>query len=294
MTLLKKKLIPNISVKKKVLVFFSLTVLIVLLLWLDFDYSFFEYNSGYLKHYHLATAPINLRVSAQQSSGLAFNPENNQLYVIINQPPQIHVLTNKGQFIRKITLKGFEDTEGITYIKNNLFAIISERKGQVSWFKIKPETKSIKFDPLKTITLFKTPTGNTGLEGITYSSATKQLFVVKERNPKKIYAINWPIEDIRNPVVHYPWNAEAMPWWFVRSLSGVFYHPETGHLFILSRRSRRIIEYTLSGKEVGMFSLKSGPATDYKLLKKAEGISISPNGTLYICGEPNQLYIFKK
>lgn len=263
------------------------------LIWLYFNYSFFEKNTGYLKNFVLSDGPINIADTASQSSGLAYNADNNRLYLIVNEPTQIHVLTDTGKYIRKIDLQGFEDTEGIAYIGNDLFAVISEGKGQISWFKITPETVLIKKDPEKTIDLFDHFQGNTGLEGITYSNNTKQLFVVKERNPKKIYAVSWPIKNTKHLVIKTPWNAEEIPWRFVRSYSGIAYHPLTGHLFILSRRSRQVIEYTLAGKKVGSFSLKKGTATDHKLIRKAEGIAFSPKGTLYICGEPNQLYIFK-
>ena len=268
--------------------------LVLLLIWLYFNYSLFDNNEGYLADFALSDGPIRISNTTRQASGLAYNPDNHQLYLIMNSPTQINVLTEEGQIIRNIELRGFDDTEGITYLGNDQFAVISEGKGHISWFKIYPETSIITKDLNKTITLFDHPQGNTGLEGVTYSKDTGQLFVVKERNPKKIYAVNWPISDIKSPIIKNPWDAEAMPWWFVRSFSGITYHPETEHLFVLSRRSRRIIEYTLAGKEVGSFSLKKGAATDYKRIKKAEGIVLSPNGTLYVCGEPSKLYIFKR
>jgi uncharacterized protein YjiK len=201
-------------------------------------------------------------------------------------------LSAQGKYIRKVDLLGFDDTEGITYLGQNKFAIVSERTGTVSWFTQEPGTTAIKFDPEKSTTIFSHPVANKGLEGISYAAGTSQLFLVKERNPKKIYALEWPVANIDQPALTTPWDAGQE--WLTRSFSGISYHPETKHLFILSRRSSSIGEYTLSGEKVGSFALKSNFSQLQNEIGKAEGIVLSPDGTLYICSETNQLYIFKK
>ncbi len=279
--------------KKIILTAFLVSGFTLIAIWLYFNY-FFGHNSGFLQNYKLIDGPLNIADTAQQSSGLAYNPDNNLLYVIVNNAPEIHILSSSGKYIRKIDLKGFEDTEGITYLGNNKFAIISERTGMLSWFRILPDTTIINYDPTHAVKILNYPPGNTGIEGVSYAAKTGRIFVIKERKPKKIAALQWPVKNIKQPVITIPWDAEALPNKFLRSLSGISYNNKTGHLFILSRRSRQIIEYTLTGKEVGSFSLKIGSGNLQAPIKKAEGIVISPDGTLYICGEPNQLYIFKK
>jgi uncharacterized protein YjiK len=264
------------------------------LLWLVFNYFLLGHNTGYLADYELVSGPVRIADNAEQSSGLAFNSELNQLYVIVNTPPSIYILSPQGEYIRKIDLSGFDDTEGITYLGHETFAVVAEKLGTVSWFTLEPDTQSIDFNAVKSVKLFPQPVKNKGLEGISYAADLRQLFVVKERKQKKIFAIQWPVKYINQPLISIPWDAESKPWWSVRGLSGIHYDPQTGHLFIVSRRSRRIIEYTLSGEEVGSFSLKAGSATLQHAIRKAEGIVIASDGTLYICGEPNQLYIFKK
>ena len=75
-------------------------------------------------------------------------------------------------------------------------------------------------------------------------------------------------------------------------MSDIYYDPDTGHLFVLSRRSKAVVEYTLEGHEVGRLYLKAGSAGLTRAIGKPEGLTISPDGTLYICGEPNQLFLF--
>ena len=269
-------------------------MLTVCSLWLWNNYFFFGHNKGYLADYEWVDGPIRVADNAGQSSGLAFNSKLKQLYVIVNSPQEIHILTAVGQYIRTVTLHGFEDTEGLVYLGDDNFALVDERSGTIAWFAIHAETQSVEFDAKQSIRLFTEEVGNIGLEGITFSEETQQLFAVKERKPKQIYSIQWPVEDIHQPVIRQLWDAETLPWWSVRNYSGIHYHPPTGHLFIVSRRSRRIIEYTHTGQEVGSFSLKAGLAKLQQTIGKAEGIVISDDGTLYLCGELNQLYIFKK
>ena len=78
----------------------------------------------------------------------------------------------------------------------------------------------------------------------------------------------------------------------VGSLSGIHYHGSTGHLFVLSRLSRVVVEFTQDGEEVGRLYLKAGSAGLEAPIDAPEGIAISEDGTLFICGEPNLLYIF--
>jgi len=53
-----------------------------------------------------------------------------------------------------------------------------------------------------------------------------------------------------------------------------------------------VVEFTLDGREVGRLYLKGGSAGLSRAIGKPEGLTIAPDGTLYVCGEPNQLYIF--
>lgn len=276
---------------------FSLLLLagmITIALWVEDSYCLFQNNTGYLADYALSGEPVEIGHGAKQSSGLAFDPLLNQLYVIANAPPEIRILTPEGKYIRTVTLTGFSDTEAITYTGNETFAVVSERTGTISWFELGRNAQTIEFDPAKSITLTSRPFGNTGLEGLTFVNETGQLFAAKERNPKAIYAIDFPVEDIEHPHVTAPWNAKNISWWSPRSFSGIHYQPEARHLFILSRRSRCIIEATLAGEKKGEFSLKAGSAKLQQAIGKAEGIVISPDGTLYICNEFDRLYIFKK
>jgi len=282
---------PN---KRNVFIFIVLLIFICCFVWFEENFYFWSKNFGFLENYIWTEGPVKIANGAEQSSGLAFNESRKELYVIVNSPPEIEVLSPSGQFIREIKLIGFEDTEGITYLGGEFFAVVSERLGTISWFRLSKNDKVVYKYNTHSVELYKNALGNTGLEGVTYAKNIRQLIIVKERKPKEIVAVNWPIEEISHPMRNLLWDAERSPWGAIRNFSGIYYHPPNHHLFILSRRSKSITEYTLSGKKVGYFSLKNGSANLNLAIEKAEGIVMSEDGTLYICGEPNQLFIFKQ
>ena len=63
-------------------------------------------------------------------SGITFNENTNTLFVITNSPRDIYELDKNGEVLRKIDLKGFRDTEDITYIKVNYFKLIVKLKSK--------------------------------------------------------------------------------------------------------------------------------------------------------------------
>lgn len=273
-------------------IFLALLAIAAVGVWCDSQYLLFGSNSGMLRHYRLVVGPIPIGEAAGQSSGLTFDAEHNRLFAIVNRPPRIYELEPDGTPLRNIQLSGFDDTEGIAYLGGNQFAVVSERKATVSWFVMDADTREIDYAAVSSLPVGPYPPNNRGLEGVAYAADRGSLFVVKERTPRKIYEIPWPARSMGPAVVREPWDAEQQPWWGLQNLSDIHYQPDVAHLFVLSRRSRAVVEYTLEGDEVGRLSLKAGSAGLTRAIRKPEGLTISPQGTLYICGEPNELYIF--
>jgi len=59
-------------------------------------------------------------------SGLTYNTTTETFFGVNNNPPFVVELDNGGNFIRKIDLIGFSDTEGIVWIEGNQFLILEE------------------------------------------------------------------------------------------------------------------------------------------------------------------------
>jgi len=277
---------------KIALLMLALFSAIVVGIWCDSQYLLFGSNSGLLQHYRLLAGPQPIGEAAGQSSGLTFDAEHNRLFAIVNRPPRIYELQPDGTPVRSIKLNGFDDTEGIVYLGDNQFAVVSERKATVSWFAIDADTQEIDYLAVYSLPVGPYPPNNRGLEGVAYDPDHKRLFVVKERSPRKVYEIAWPPPPTGPADVHEPWDAERQPWWGLQNLSDIYYQRDKQHLFVLSRRSKAVVEFTLDGREVGRLYLKGGSAGLSRAIGKPEGLTIAPDGTLYVCGEPNELYIF--
>jgi len=250
-------------------------------------------NTGFLAGYHVQRGPLPLPPGAAQSSGLAYAPERATLYVVVNAPPEIVELDTAGRWLRTVPLDGFADTEGIDYLGDNRFAVVDERRGILSRFRLEDGDKRVEFaraqhlqvvDPDKIVR-------NRGLEGVAHMPGTDRFFVIEERLPRRIFEVVWPVSAGRSSVTQ-PWDAEAEPWWGLRNLSDVYYDPRTGYLLILSRRSRAVVAYTRKGVEVARLHLTAGSAGLQGAIMKPEGLTMDENGNLYICAEPGQLYVF--
>ena len=84
--------------------------------WLD-EWKNNDQNKGdkiWLQGYHLTGRPIKLSCIKNNLSGITYNRITRTLFVITNEPEEIHEINSKGKCLRRIKLKGFKDTEGST------------------------------------------------------------------------------------------------------------------------------------------------------------------------------------
>jgi uncharacterized protein YjiK len=241
----------------------------------------------------LQAGPIKIGRLWDNASGLTFSPITQTLFVVFNRPAKIVEIDVKGIVKRNITLDGFSDTEGITYISGNKFAVVEEKRGTISIFEITRDTTIVHRSTSEIITVDSTIAGNKGLEGVTYDPVSGFFYVVKEKNPRKIYKFSWPIEQDGLPKITHPWNIKQQSL-SLKDTSGLYFHPGSGNLLLLSDESSSVVEATVDGKELSRLTLKKGDETGLRRnIPQAEGITMDNNGTLFICSEPNLLYIFK-
>jgi len=245
-----------------------------------------------LDKYTLRQGPITLDGVQNNASGLTFNPDTKTLFLVLNGPTEIFELTLDGTVRRRIVLSGFSDTEGIAYIEGDTYAVVEERDCAVRLFKVSEATNVLR-STAATVDVMANPTkSNTGLEGITLDRHRNRLLVVKEKVPRRICEVPLPTTGGGRDIVD-PWDAEKDSL-DMSDLAGVHYHAGTRHLLILSHESKCIVECTTDGREIGRLSLRRGSAGLSQHIPQPEGITMDDRGTLYICSEPNLLYIFDK
>lgn len=89
--------------------------------------------------------PISISQIPDDLSGITYNPLTNTLFMIQNGTPTIYETTLTGSYIRKITLTGFEDTEGIVHIGGTRFAVTEEKRGKITLITILAATTNINY-----------------------------------------------------------------------------------------------------------------------------------------------------
>ncbi|MBI2449243.1 SdiA-regulated domain-containing protein, partial [Candidatus Pacearchaeota archaeon] len=241
------------------------------------------------------------------SSDVAYQRINNTLFVVRNTigSETIYELYKNGSLLRTITLSGFEDTEGITYVRttntgNHTFAIVEERRANMSLIFLNDTGTNyavgngIKYD------LGLGNLGNTGLEGITYDSSRDLYYIVKEKNTKEVYQVNIS----QSPVnVTFLFNATQVfngslnPGSAVAAnlsdLAGIFYDNNTDTLFILSQETQTIANVYLNGSIIANRSVALNSNSNMNN-DAPEGLTFDIYGdTMYVVGEPRNFSTYK-
>jgi len=248
-----------------------------------------------LDEYVLIKGPIIITYVHDNASGLAYNSETDSLFLIVNDPTMIAELSLDGVTKRIIKLIGFHDTEGIAYIGGNIFVIAEEKRNTISVIEINQSTSSIDYaDRLSSFQIADIG-NNKDLEGISYDHYRNQLYAVKEKNPMEI--VRLPFMDWKMPesiAVNTSVKKEDFPELY--DYSGVYFNARGNSLLLLSHESKCVVEVSLSDEftMISRLLLRSGNAGLKKDIRQAEGITIDAQERLYICSEPNLLYIFSK
>jgi uncharacterized protein YjiK len=123
-------------------------------------------------------------------SGLAFDPERDHLWAVINGPPQLLALDRAGNVLQRIELAGFNDTEGVAYLGDGMLLIVEERRQNLVVVAApEPGTDRIQREGHPFLTLKLSAADNNEFEGASYDIANDRLFLVRERKPMRLYEI---------------------------------------------------------------------------------------------------------
>lgn len=224
-------------------------------------------------------------------SALTYDPDRNSLIAVTNGTPHWLELSLDGELLRKIPLVGFVDPESIEYISEGVYVICDEREHRLLRVEVNEQTTVIDASQAQQLSLKIDLNGNKGFEGLAYDNVGKRLFVAKERDPVRIYAVSgFPFSE-HAPSVHI---SEHHAQLFVRDLSALQYDERTGHLLALSDESRLVVELGDDGEAISTLSLGSGKHGLDHSVPQAEGLAMGADGALYLVSEPNLFYVFRK
>lgn len=234
---------------------------------------------------------IVIKEIEENLSGIAHNDDSDTLFAITNSPRDIYELDKNGVILRTIDLKGFKDTEDITYIKDDMFAILDEELNGLFIVNINKDTKVVNIkDCIKKYIFSVKNFENFGLEGISYDKVEDKFYLVNERNPKKIVSIKGIMEDKDIEIKIEDKLFENNH--YLSDFSAIHFDDINRRLYILSDESA-LLGRTDDNEDFTKYFDLSDDEISAKMLHP-EGITKDSKGDIYIVGEPNLFLSIKR
>lgn len=280
---------------KKVIFLLILAAIFGITHYLDLDdkllFNFFYQKSKNLINEEYTYSLKEIKEIKKNLSGITYNENSDTLFVITNSPRQIYELDKNGNILRVIDLKGFKDTEDLTYMKDNLFAILDEELSSIFIIKIDNETKVLyKDDNLKELNIDFRTFENFGLEGISYDKVEDKFYLVNERSPKKIVTIEGLMTDSKVRIGNK--DELLLNNYFLSDFSAIHFDDNSKNIYVLSDESALLGRVNDNEEFSKYLNLKEDKLSSK--LKAAEGITKDRDGNIYIVSEPNMFLSIKK
>ena len=225
-----------------------------------------------------------------ETSGLTYHPGRDTLFTVTGKHPQLVELSLDGEVLRRIRLEGFADPEGVELVADGRLAIIDERRRTLTSFHLADDAQSINAQDYPSLDLGFADAGNKGFEGIAWDARRQRVLLGKERGPLGLFSLPFAGEEGASGALQ----ALALPNLFVRDISSLTYDARTDHSLVLSDESRLLLELDERGEPVSFISLTGGRNGLLEGIEQAEGVTMDADGNIYIVGEPNLLYVFKR
>jgi len=255
-----------------------------------------EARSLWLPEYKVRVDALPVASVTDNLSGLTFDERRNHLWAVVNNPEELVALDRDGNFLARYPLKGFTDVEGITYLGDNLLAVVEERSQSVVIVPVPDRPGALQREDYASVSLALGEADNAGFEGVGYDRAGDRLFVVKEHSPRKLYEIQGIKGSLHgqlklNIIDRQAWIEDKD---MASDLASVHFDERTGHLALLSDEAKMMLELDGDGELVSYRSLWSGFAGLKDSVPQAEGMTFDDKGDLYVVSEPNLFYAFER
>ena len=226
-------------------------------------------------------------------SGLTFNEDSGTLFAAINHPAQIVELDTRGRLLRTIDVAGIRDMESIAHLDGNRFLIACERESTLYEIELPAGSGSARARAASRAPVH-TLHRNRGIEALAWNRHTRQILVGQESFPVRLLRSQAvPANTDPGTPASGGWSRLGIATSFMSDLSGMAYHEPSGHLFLLSDESALIAEFTTSGVLVSVIPLWRGFHGLDRKIPQAEGLTLSPEGVLFVVSEPNLFYRFE-
>ena len=234
-----------------------------------------------LANYALATTYSLPLPGAAEASAVTYNAARGTLFVLGDEGGALVEVTTGGALVSSMTLTGFDDTEGLTWVGGTQFVLVEERLRNAYRINYVPGG-SLDRATLASADLGAT-VGNVGVEGLSFDPRDGSFVTVKEKTPQEVnrnvlsfgtpgsatvsalFTPNLGVSDLADVQV-----LAAVPGW----AGG----PDADHLLLLSQESARLLEVDRDGNVLSQFDLSA-------LANSAEGVTVGPDGIIYVVAE---------
>lgn len=218
---------------------------------------------------------------AAEASAVTYNWDTGTLFVLGDEGDALVEVLPDGTQVSSMTLTNFADTEGVTYVGGGQFVITEERLRD-AYLLTYSAGGTASSATLPTADL-GTTVGNIGIEGISFDRRDGSYVFVKETAPQEVNhaSITFGAPGSATITSLFPPSLGVLDLSDVQVLSSVTSlvgTPGADDLLIYSQESARLLQVTRAGATLSSFDF-SAFAGD------AEGVTIDPNGTIYIVSE---------
>ena len=248
-----------------------------------------------LDHYRADIQAQSIQGLDDDVSALTFNPETGTLFAVLNGEPLLVELSTDGQLLRKVRINGVVDMEGLTHVVDDRFVIAEERTQRLIEIEVPSGAEQIDVAGAPSLVIGLDLNGNKGFEGLSWDGRQRRLLVVKERDPLRVLAVTGFVGAEPGAVISVhitELKPPDSPRLFMRDLSSLSLHDETGHLLLLSDQSNMVVEYDEEGHPRSLLGLWRGMGGLQQTVPQAEGLAIDRQRRLYMVSEPNLFYRF--
>jgi len=223
-----------------------------------------------------------------EASAVTWNWNTNTLFVLGDEGEALIEVSKTGALISSMTLTGFSDTEGLTYVGNGKF-VVGEERLQDLFLLTYAAGGSANRSALQSISLGPT-VGNIGIEGFSYDPLNGKYYAVKEKSPQNVLEVsnvNFPAGTATTATLFNPAPLGVLDLSDIQVLTTVpslLGTADEQNLLIYSQESALLMEVKRDGTLLSTFNF-AGIASD------AEGVTIDADGIIYIVGETPELYV---
>lgn len=223
---------------------------------------------------------------AAEASAITWNWDTDTLFVLGDEGDAVVEVDKTGRQLSVMTLSGFDDTEGITYLGSGRFVVTEERL-QDAYLLTYSAGGGVARASLPSASLGDT-VGNVGVEGLSYDPVSGGFVFVKERVPQEVNlaSIDFAsgtaaVSSLFSPSLGVLDLSDVQ---VLRTVPGLAGTADADNLLIFSQESSRLLEVSRTGTVLSSFDFTA-------LASDAEGVAIDADGVIYVVGETPAMYV---